>query len=40
MAITDWKYYNHAAIPNIAPHKCPNLSLVKKKQLGGMLYRG
>lgn len=41
MTITDWKYYNHAAIPNVAPHKCPDLSLVesgkiyKKSVLGG-----
>lgn len=26
MKIPDWRYYNHAAIPTIAPHETPNLA--------------
>ena len=28
----DWKYYNHALIPNTAPHIIPNLELLKDKK--------
>lgn len=29
MKIPDWKYYNHAAVPSIAPHEKPNLDPIK-----------
>ena len=30
---SDWKYYNHALIPNCAPHKMPNLEELKDKSI-------
>ena len=29
MEIKDWKYYHHAAIPTVAPHKIPDLEPIK-----------
>lgn len=28
-----WKYYNHALLPEVAPHEIPNLELLKKKEI-------
>ena len=28
MQITGWKYYNHAAIPTMAPHEEPDISSI------------
>lgn len=29
----EWKYYNHAVIPAIAPHLVPDLTVVKNKSV-------
>ena len=29
----DWKYYNHAVIPNCAPHECPDITLIKNGKI-------
>lgn len=30
MNCSDWCYYNHALIPNCAPHETPNLNTINQ----------
>ncbi len=43
MQIKGWKYYNHAAIPDVAPHEIPDLTPVENKSVwsikGALLAR-
>ena len=34
MSIEEWKYYNHAVIPSVAPHREPDLACIKDKSIG------
>lgn len=33
MSIEEWKYYNHAVIPSVAPHREPDLACIKDKSI-------
>ncbi|MGI6075047.1 MAG: hypothetical protein ACOYD9_01590 [Pyramidobacter sp.] len=39
MASTDWKYYNHAAIPATAPHETPDLTPLRDGSIWNMPER-
>ena len=41
MSIEEWKYYNHAVIPSVAPHREPDLACIKDKSIWkvGGVYR-
>ncbi len=43
MNIDGWKYYNHAAIPTVAPHEPVNIQPVKNGtiwRMGGYSFAG
>ena len=33
MGLDDWKYYNHAIVSNVEPHKIPDSSCIKDKTI-------
>lgn len=33
MSISDWRYYNHAAIPTTAPHEVPDTSVIESGEI-------
>lgn len=33
MKIEGWKYYNHAAIPTVAPHENPDITPIEDKSI-------